>query len=352
LGGGTRYSIDWNALDIDNDIIAGASFRFDRNHVFREHTQVRRILSAAEDDHYGLWNAGFYAEAVSHWRGWLRSVIGLREDVVSGHDRGSNPGSASDSLFQPKASLILGPWSDTEFYLSAGQGFHSDDLRGVNQALALGIDGAPLIAKEVGEEIGVRSALMPSLTFTLSAFYLKSQSETTYDPDAGQDGAGPGSRRQGIEFNATWQAAPWLEFYSGFAASRARYTEPSDDGAGGHVGTYIPDAPTMTASLTAYVKDLGPWSGALSYRYLGGFPLTPDNGLKDGGYGEWNIDAAYSFDAWKIGLGLYNALDKHANAAAFFYHDRLAGEPAAGVSDIHVHPLEPRSVRLTLTRAF
>jgi hypothetical protein len=30
----------------------------------------------------------------------------------------------------------------------------------------------------------------------------------------------------------------------------------------------------------------------------------------------------------------------------------LPGEPAAGVSDIHFHPIEPRSLRVTLTANF
>src|SRR5581483_7766372 len=167
--------------------------------------------------------------------------------------------------------------------------------------------------------------ILPSLTATLTAFYLKSQSETTYDADAGQDSAGPGSRRTGVELNTTWQATDWLEFYTSLAVSHARYTEPSDDGTGNHIGTHIPNAPKVIGSLAAYVKNLGPWSGGLEYRYLGEFAVTPDNKVTDPGYGEFNLDAAYAFDAWKVGLGIYNLLDTHANAAAFYYVDRLPG---------------------------
>jgi hypothetical protein len=35
-----------------------------------------------------------------------------------------------------------------------------------------------------------------------------------------------------------------------------------------------------------------------------------------------------------------------------YYASRLQGEPAEGVSDIHFHPTEPRSVRLTLSMGF
>ncbi len=41
-----------------------------------------------------------------------------------------NSGKASDSIASPKFSLVLGPWSKTEFFFNAGSGFHSNDARG------------------------------------------------------------------------------------------------------------------------------------------------------------------------------------------------------------------------------
>jgi len=45
-------------------------------------------------------------------------------------------------------------------------------------------------------------------------------------------------------------------------------------------------------------------------------------------------------------------LNTRANAMEYWYVDRLPGEPAAGVADVHNHPLEPISARLTLSRKF
>jgi hypothetical protein len=36
----------------------------------------------------------------------------------------------------------------------------------------------------------------------------------------------------------------------------------------------------------------------------------------------------------------------------YYYRSRLAGEPVAGVEDIHFHPVEPRRIRITLSAAF
>ena len=99
------------------------------------------------------------------------------------------------------------------------------------------------------------------------------------------------------------------------------------------------------------MKNPGPWSGGLEYRYLGREPLSPDNQVQSGGYGEWNADVRFALAAnWSAGLGVYNILNRHANAAEFWYVDRLPGEAVDGIPDLHVHPLEPQAIRLTLSR--
>ena len=352
LGGGASYSISDSVLGFANDLLVGIDTRYDDNHVFRDFTKARRFLGVAEDDRVRESSIGGYIQATVHWTSWLRGVAGLREDYFAASDRGTNLGNASQALFQPKGSLIFAPSPGTEVYFSAGRGFHSDDVRGVTQAASRGLNGAPLLARAIGEEVGVREEFLPNLSATLTLFQIGFQSELTYDPDAGQTSAGPPSRREGIEFNTTWQALDWLELYGSLASSHARYTEASNDGTG-HVGRYIPEAPTAIGSLAIYVKHRGPWGAGLEYRYLGSYPLTPDNAARASGYGEWNGEVGYNFESgWKLQGGLYNILNTRADAAEFWYADRLPGEAAGGVADRHIHPLEPISVRLTIGRDF
>jgi outer membrane receptor protein involved in Fe transport len=358
-GGAVSLSGARNLFGIDSDLLGGVQARFDNVEVSRIPTRARAPLTAAdnptgfsESDLVHLSDLGVYVQATSHWNGWIRSVLGVRVDYAHGSDSGTSPGTAGDTLVQPKGSLIFTPSDHLELYVSAGRGFHSDDFRGVTQARITGISGAPLLAKSTGKEIGARMALGPRLAATLTVFRLDFQSETTYDPDAGDDSAGPGSRRDGLELNITYQAFRWLELYGTFATTHARFTSPYDDGTG-HVGVFIPNAPKDIASFTAYVKNLRGWNGALTYRYLGSFSLTPDNQIRGEGYGEWNGEVSYQLPSgWKLGLGLYNILDARANAAEFWYTDRLPGESPDGVSDLHVHPIEPRAVRLTVGKAF
>ena len=357
VGGGAGFTRTDELAGWRNDWLTGVSTRFDFNDVWRVPTRSRVTLPASADpldffekDRVHLSDVAAYAQVTTHWLPWLRTVVGLREDRVQGSDSGTNPGNANASLFQPKASLIVTPLATTEFYLSAGRGFHSDDLRGVNQAALTGIAGAPLIARQDGAEIGVRQQMGRRLAITLALFTLDAQSETTYDPDAGQDSAGPASRRRGFELNVTYQAAAWLELYASYSADHARFKTPFDDGTG-HVGEYLPNAPFATGSFAAYVKERGAWSGGLQYRYLGAYPLSSDGAVRGSGYGEWNGDIRYAFESgWNLGLGVYNIMNTKANAVEFWYIDRLPGEPAAGVADIHLHPLEPASVRLTVSK--
>jgi hypothetical protein len=383
-GGAISYAHDANLLGLQNSLLVGTQARYDFNNVSRVPAHGAQPVPATdnplnvnESDQVRLGSNALYAQVLTHWTYWLRSLIGLREDYQRGTDTGTNYGTASSALFEPKGSLIFTPVDTTEFYLSAGRGFHSDDLRGVNQAKIEGVPGAPLIASQIGEEIGMRQELFGHrVAATLALFNLDAQSETTYDPDVGQDAAGPASRRLGYELNITYQALRWLEFYGSISQDHARFNTPYDDGTG-HLGEYLPNAPFATGSFNVYVRNLGPWSGGLEYRYLSGFPLSSGpcanaavandfpgytscahaptaQGQVDGsGYGEWNADAHYAFEGgWGAALGIYNLLNKKADAMQYWYVDRLPGEPADGQADLHFHPLEPLTVRLTLSKRF
>jgi outer membrane receptor protein involved in Fe transport len=359
VGGSIDYKRAAPIFGLQNDVTVGLATRSDFNDVSRLPTEDRIVLPAAADplnfseaDTVRLSSFSAYAQTSTRWTDWFRSVLGYRYDTQYGSDKGTNSGTASDHLLAPKGSLIFRPVEMTELYLSAGRGFHSDDLRGVTAAQDARVAGAPLIARQSGEEVGLRQQITQAFTMTLSFYKLRAQSETTYDPDAGIDIAGPGSRRRGYEVNLTYQALQWLEFYGSYSGNRARYVTPYDDGTG-HVGEYLPNAPFATGSFNVYVKNLGPWSGSLGYRYLSSYPLSSDDSVQGHGYGTWSGDAHYVIgEGWSVGLGVYNLLNKKADAAEFWYIDRLPGEPAAGVPDVHIHPLERISGRFTVAKSF
>jgi outer membrane receptor protein involved in Fe transport len=400
LGGAVDYRESFRLAGVDSELKVGGLTRFDLLDVGRLPSEGEQPLPASETtadppafsdhDHVDLFAAAGYAQVTTHWTAQLRSVLGVRVDYQRGEDTDllaalhetagySNGGVRAQALPQPKASLIYQPARALEFYLSAGEGFHSADLRGVNQdrSVDLGLPNTPLLARQYGEEVGMRAKVRPSLTFTIAVFNLWQQSETIIDPDVGQDTAGPPSERYGYEVNVTWQIDRWLEFYGTYSGDHTRFTEPFDDGTG-HLGEYITDAPVATGSAALYLQNLGPWSGGLDVRYLGGYPLSSgpcvnsaalhDFGAPCGaaptalgqvdakGFAQVNLNVRYAFTTGLIGsVGVYNLLDTNAAAAEFWYVDRLKSEIAEypqGRADVHEHPLEPRMVRVSLDWRF
>ena len=397
FGGQASYTLPVPLGPIQNEVTVGALTRDDIVHLGRLPSEDRIPLPAADDppyfsndDQVYLFAGAAWAQATTHWTSTFRTVLGFREDYQHGtdvdylaalHEQSgyTNGGTAQQALPQPKVSFIYAPLDILEFYLSAGRGFHSADLRGVNQdtSAELGLPRTPLLAKQEGQEFGLRAQPVPALSLTFAYFNLWQQSETIINPDVGQDLAGPPSRRYGYEINLTYQINRWLEFYGSYSGDHTRFTQPLDDGTG-HLGDYIADAPVATGALSLYVTNLGPWSGGLSYRYLGSYPLssgpcvnsaaehdfgttcanapTPLGQVNAQGFGEWNLDAHYALsESWSLALGIYNLFNTHAAAAEFFYVDRLQNEIGSypdGRADVHEHPLEPISARFTLSKRF
>jgi hypothetical protein len=400
FGGAATYTVPVRLGAFDNDVEIGGLVRYDLLDVGRLPSEYEQPLPTADSlldppsfsdhDHVQLIATAAYAQLTTHWTPQLRTVLGVREDFQYGVDTDllaqlhetagyTNGGARSQSLPQPKGSIIYRPVKDLEFYLSAGEGFHSADLRGVNQdrSVDLGLPNTPLLAKQYGEEFGIRAAIRRSLTFTVAVFNLWQQSETIIDPDVGQDSAGPPSERYGYEVNITYQINRWLEFYGSYSGDHTRFTQPFDDGTG-HLGEFITDAPVATGSGALYLQNLGPWSGGLNVRYLGNYPLSAGPcvnsaalhdfgmicgaaptalGQVDGtGFAQVNLDVHYALPAgWTGSLGIYNLLNTNAAAAAFWYVDRLKNEIADypdGRADIHEHPLEPIMFRITLAKRF
>ena len=53
-----------------------------------------------------------------------------------------------------------------------------------------------------------------------------------------------------------------------------------------------------------------------------------------------------------LDVDLFNLTNAKVSDIDYFYTSRLQGEPAVGVDDVHSHPIEPRSVRIGISRRF
>ena len=384
-GGQAAYLIRLKLGWIASETTVGVQGRYDDVYVDRRHTHDRMALDYCENeqdpapdgsyvpavatpavdgacnaDRVHLGDIALYAQNTTHWLPWLRAIVGLREDYQTAVDHSfisGFQGHTDQALFQPKGSLVLGPWWNTEAYLSAGRGFHSNDVRGVFETVSIeGVPVAagrtPLLAPATAYEIGLRSQLLPKLSTQVAVFQEDFSSELAYDQDEGQDDASAPSRRQGVEVSAQYRPYPWIELNTDLAFTRARYR--GDLAAFGLDGPYIANAPDFIGSLGVLVDHLGPWFGGLEWRVLGQYPISDgDASPKDDGYSEVNLDAGYKISSRvKVQVSLYNLTDTHASASSAYYTSRLPGEPAAGVTDYQLHPLEPISARFSVSATF
>ena len=341
LGG--RNSENTLGVQLQNDSISNGL----------QSTVARQVLSTTRADHIIERSLGVYVENKTQWSDKFRTVAGIRADHFNFKVDSNNPansGITSDTKISPKLNLIFGPWSKTEFYASAGYGFHSNDARGAtltqDSKTGLAADRVQPLVRSKGIELGVRSEFVPGLQSALSVYRLDFDSELTFAGDAGTTEAGRPSRRIGFEFSNYYKVTRWLTVDADVSFARARFRDVDP------AGNRIPGAVEGVASLALAVDNLGPYFGALQLRFFGPRPLVEDNAVRSSSTATLNGRIGYKFSPKvKLELEAFNLTNRKASAIDYYYVSQLKGE-AAPVADVHFHPIESRSLRLTLVANF
>ncbi len=333
----------------------GFELRQDRiNPVGLYATSQRQRLSTTREDSVVESSAGVYASNDTKWNDWFRSVIGLRYDRYQ-FDVDSiipeNSGKVSAGITSPKLSLVFGPWARTEYFVNAGYGFHSNDARGVtirvDPTTGDPVDPATPLVRSKGAELGLRTEAIPNVQSSLALWYLSLASELVFVGDAGTTEVGRPSKRYGVEWSTRWRPIPWLLFDLDVAWNRARFTGNAAE------GDFIPGAPDAVVAAGVSVERYGPWSGALFFRYIGSYPLTEDNKVRSSS--QAILDAQIGYEIARnttLRLDVFNLFNRDVNDITYYYPSRLPDEPPEGVADVHLHPGEERSFRVSLTYRF
>jgi outer membrane receptor protein involved in Fe transport len=180
----------------------------------------------------------------------------------------------------------------------------------------------------------------------LSVYRLDFGSELRFVGDAGNTEAGRASRRTGFEFSNYYKPTRWLTIDADIAFAKARYREFDS------AGDRIPGSVEGVASVALAVDNLGPYFGALQLRYFGPRPLLEDNTARSKSTATLNGRIGYKFNPkLKIELEGFNLTNRRDSAIDYYYASQLKGE-ASPVSDVHFHPIESRSFRITLVANF
>ncbi len=316
------------------------------------HTRERNRLSTTRDDVVDEASIGLFQRNEIKWTPWFRSVFGLRGDLYFFHVESSLPGNSGDVLdyiASPKLNLIFGPWAQTELYLNAGTGFHSNDARGITATVSPA-NGEPIgkadpLVRSKSVEVGARTSIIPNLISTVSFYYLELDSELVFVGDAGDTEPSAASRRLGAEFANFYQPFPWLTLDADLALTKALFIGNPD-------GDRIPNS--IAAVVAAGVTVNAPCGlfGSLRTRYFGPQPLIEDNSAIGKSSLTFNGRIGWKFKTFEVALDVLNIFDAKNDDIIYFYTSRLPGEPLAGVDDFHPHPAEPREVRVSATYKF
>jgi hypothetical protein len=355
MGGAVAHTWYGHIAGAPSDTTAGLEMRYDRiRSVGLFLTRARQRLTTVREDTVDQSSIGPYVENRTRWTDWLRTYAGVRGerydfDVAS--DRPENSGRQSATKLFPKLGAVLGPWQRTELYANYGEGFHSNDARGVLTRINPdprdpGFLGpvAPVtpLARTRGYEGGVRSVIVPGLEATVALWRLNLDSELLFVGDAGTTEPSRPSRRQGIEAYLYYSPAKWLSLDLLAAYTHARFRD--DDPAGDRIPGAIETA--YAGGLTVYLVNR--WFGSLRFRYFGARPLVEDNSVRSPSSMVWNLRTGYELrKRARVILDVINLFDRKTSDIDYFYESRLSGEPAP-VADIHTHPAVPRTVRVAL----
>jgi outer membrane receptor protein involved in Fe transport len=369
----------------------GLQSRYDAIDLALTNTFQRGFLSNVRSDKVGEGSVGLYAENTMRWTDWLRTTAGWRGDYyaadVSSRFNANNSGRADAGLGSPKFRMVLGPFSQTEFFLGAGYGMHSNDARGATTTEnprdpVTRLTPSPLLVRTKGAEVGLRSRIMPGLDTSLSLFILDQGSEILFSGDAGDTLATRASRRYGVEWTNHYRPRSWIDIDADLAMTHARFRGYDSEQAAVYVslahypeaqvgnapGNYVPNAPATVASAGITLGERTGWFGALRWRYLGSSPLTEDNAFRSSAISIFNGRLGYRIDnGWHLQLDVLNLFNRKANQITYAYGSLLKTDtlynlctsgtaPTSvcqnGVMDYVLHPVEPLTVRVTIAGAF
>lgn len=391
LGANISRTLNGSFAGLPMQTTIGLQSRYDAIDLALSDTFQRSFLSSIRSDKVGEGSVGIYAENTVRWTDWLRTTVGWRGDYyaadVTSLFNSNNSGHVDASLGSPKFRIVFGPFKQTEFFLGAGYGMHSNDARGATTTEdpsdpSTKLSPSPLLVRTRGGEIGVRSRIIAGLDSSFSVFILDQDSEILFSGDAGDTEATRASRRYGFEWTNHYRPTSWIDIDADLAMTHARFRGYDSEQAalyaslagypqaqiGNAPGNYIPNAPPMVASAGITLGEKIGWFGSLRWRYLASSPPTEDNAFRSSATSIFNGRLGYRTDnGWRIQLDVLNLFNTGANQITYAYGSLLKTDtlyslctggvaPTAvcqnGVMDYVLHPVEPLTFRVTMAGTF
>jgi len=339
------------ALSQGMDLRIGGDFRYDdveRLDLYQ--TTQRTRTGVTRQDQVDWLSLGGFLELKLQPIDQLRVTLGVRSDYYDFDVDAlipANGGSGDEFIHLPSMSVSYELNDHVELYANWGQGFHSNDVRGVtisvdpvsaNPSASVG-----LFVDQQGGEVGLRFEGWRGLVTTITYFWLESDSELLFVGDSGSTEPSDGSQRTGFELNTFWNLNQnWtVDVLASVVDSQFTGLPSSAD--------EIPNAhgQVIGAGLTYVDEKI---QASLRLRHFGDAPLVEDGSVEHERTSLLNARIAYDFGDWLISAEFINILDAEDDDIAYLYESALQGQ--AGVEDVHFHPVDPFSIRFSVRREF
>lgn len=312
-------------------------------------TRARQYLSTVREDSIDEQSVGMFVAADADLSETWRVYAGLRQDWFEFEvDAGNlqNSGREQADLASAKLALVHRPIESFEWYLSAGQGFHSNDARGVTLQVdpvtgEPGESADPLVRSE-GAELGARWYWSERFHASLAYWHLHLDSELLFVGDAGNTEASFPSNRNGAELGIYFFPSEQLAADLEVSYTDARFAnQPSNADA-------IPGAIPWVVAGGVTWRTASDWSVGARIRHFGRYALIEDGSEQAAGSTTVNLRVGRDWNRFSAHVEVLNLLDTDAHDIDYFYPSRLPGEPTGGIDNLHFHPIEPRAIRLSL----
>jgi outer membrane receptor protein involved in Fe transport len=317
---------------------AGIGFRYDKTNNSQLSNTIRRtiVINPLKLGDIGELNAFAYLSETFRLNEKWSVNAGLRFDQFFNQ---YNNKLASDStlngvgiykananIVSPKLSVYYHVNNRTQFYLSTGKGFHSNDTRAV-----VVTNGREILPPAYGADLGTIIKPADNLLLHAAAWYLWLNQEFVYSGDGGIVELSGKTKRVGFDFSARYE--PVTSLYVDVDVNYAHGRSVEDPKG----QNYIPLAPvwSTTGGIT-YVNKNG-FNGSLRYRYLANRPAIEDNSIKAKGYFVTDAVLSYTKAKYEIGLRINNIFNTKWKETQFATETRLKNE-AEPVTEICFTP--------------
>jgi outer membrane receptor protein involved in Fe transport len=247
---------------------------------------------------------------------------------------------ANAHTLSPKLNFYYHLNDKTQFYLTSGKGFHSNDARAVVVQ-----NGYQVLPAAYGADLGTVFKPAKNIIINAAAWYIYLQQEFVYSGDGGFVEFSGKTHRIGFDFSGRYQPVKsiYFDLDLNYAHGRAINETKGQD--------YIPLAPIWTSTAGITYTNKNGFNGSLRYRYTGDRPGNEDYSLTAAGYFITDAVINYTKPKYEIGLVVNNIFNTKWKETQFDTETRLKGE-AKPVDEICFTPGTPFAAKLSFAIKF